>query len=144
MGKARAAAKKHKNALIIAADTLVAYNGEVLGKPHTADAAKLMLKKLSGKKHQIFTGLAILDSRGKKKYSACDKTVVRFKKLGKRDIELYVASGEPLDRAGAYAIQGLGYNLIEKLEGDLSTAIGLPMSLIYNGLKLFGVRFDII
>ncbi len=140
LGKARSAALRHKNALIIAADTLVAYEGEVLGKPHTADTARRMLRKLSGKKHQILTGVAIVDARTGQVYSACDAAGIKFKKLTPARIAAYVASGEPLDRAGAYAIQGLGYNLIKRLEGDLTTAIGLPMSLVYNGLKNFGVK----
>lgn len=140
LGKAKAAAKKHKSSLIIAADTVVSLNGKILGKPHTPQKAVYLLKALSNKVHYIFSGLAILDSATGQEYLASSKTKVYFKKLTDREIREYVASKEPLDRAGAYAIQGLGFGLIEKISGDLTNAIGLPMELVYNGLKKFGVK----
>jgi septum formation protein len=140
LGKAKALEKKYPEAIIIGADTLVSINGKVLGKPHTRIKAKQMLGILNGKSHQIVTGLAIFDAKNKRVFSGIDKVTVYFKNLTSVQIDEYVASGEPLDRAGAYALQGLGFNFIKRIDGDLTTAIGLPMSLVYNGLQKLGIK----
>ena len=119
---------------------------EALTKYLALGKAKALEKKypeaiiLNGKSHQIVTGLAIFDAKNKRVFSGIDKVTVYFKNLTSVQIDEYVASGEPLDRAGAYALQGLGFNFIKRIDGDLTTAIGLPMSLVYNGLQKLGIK----
>lgn len=138
--KAKAAAKKHLNAIIIAADTLVVYQDKILGKPKTLKHARGMLQLLNNKKHSVFTGFTILDTKNKKTVSKVVETKVYFRKLSKEEIENYIQSEKPLDKAGAYAIQGLGELLIKKIEGDYSNVVGLPMSELAQSLKHFSVH----
>ena len=139
--KAKAVAKKYKNAIIIAADTFIVFKGKLLGKPHTETEAKKMLKKLSGKSHSVITGFTIIDTRKKKIISKSVETKVYFKKLTQSEIDNYVKSKEPLDKAGAYAIQGLGAFLVEKIEGDYFNVIGLPLKTLAESLRNFNVKF---
>jgi septum formation protein len=120
-GKAQAVAQNHSDAIIIAADTLGVVRGRIIGKPHTAGEAVRMLKLLSGKSHLVITGLTVLDTRSGQKISRIVETRVYFKHLSNQEIEAYVAGEEPLDKAGAYAIQGLGAVLIEKIDGITTT-----------------------
>ena len=138
LGKAKAAAKKYRNAIIIGADTIVVHNGKAMGKPKSKAEAEKMLKSFSGKDQFIFSALAITD--GKKVFVALDKVKITFRKLSHPEIAAYINTGEPMDRAGSYALQDLGFNLVAALQGDLSTAMGMPMTLVYNGLKEFGVK----
>ncbi len=138
MGKAKAAAKKFPNAIIIAADTIVSFQGRALGKPKNAEEAIQTLRKLSGKTNEVYSGVCVIDTKTGKIVNVFDKVKVYFKKLSEIEIKNYVASKEPLDRAGSYAMQGLGFNLIKKIEGDITTVIGLPMTVVYNALKKFG------
>ncbi len=137
--KAAAIASKHENALIIAADTFIFLEGKVLGKPHNAKEAIRMLKALSGKAHTVITGFTIFDTRSGKTMSRSVETRVHFKRLRQKEIEDYVKSGEPLDKAGGYGIQGLGAALVEKIEGDFLNVVGLPLCALTKGLKEFGV-----
>lgn len=140
-GKAESVAKKYKNAIVIAADTIVAYKKEIFGKPHTAARARQMLKKLSGKTHSILTGFTIIDTGRKKKISRVVETIVTFKKLSASDIESYIATGEPLNRGGSYAIQGRAAAFIKKIEGDYFNIVGLPVFEVCATLqKEFGIR----
>ncbi|MEK7181359.1 MAG: nucleoside triphosphate pyrophosphatase [Patescibacteria group bacterium] len=139
-GKAEVVAKRHKNAIIIAADTIVVLGKEVMGKPHSAKGAKEMLKKLSGKSHSIITGFTIINAKTGKIISQSIETKVHMKKLSPQIIATYVNSKEPLDKAGAYAIQGLGSILIDKIEGDYSNIVGLPLAPLVVALKKFGVK----
>ena len=136
-GKAEAVARTRKNALVIAADTFIVLEGKLLGKPHTEARAKEMLKQLSGKVHLVITGFTIIDSEIGKSVSEAVQTKVFFKKLTAEDITRYVRSGEPLDKAGAYAIQGLGFALVEKIEGDYSNVVGFPVERVMTALKGF-------
>lgn len=138
--KVKTAAKKHLNAIIIAADTLVVYQDKILGKPKTLKHARRMLQLLNNKKHSVFTGFTILDTKNKKTISKVVETKVYFRKLSEEEIENYVHSEKPLDKAGAYAIQGLGELLIKKIEGDYSNIVGLPVSELAQNLKHFGVH----
>lgn len=138
--KAKAAAKKHLNAIIIAADTLVVYQDKILGKPKTIKHAYRMLQLLNNKKHSVFTGFTILDTKNKKTISKVVETKVYFRKLSEKEIENYIQSENPLDKAGAYAIQNLGELLIKKIEGNYSNIVGLPMSELAQSLKHFGVH----
>jgi septum formation protein len=138
--KAEAVAHKYKDALIIAADTFIVFKDKLLGKPHTDKEALKMLKMLNGKAHSVVTGFTVLDTAGNKKLSRSAETKVYFKKLGKDEINAYVRSGEPLDKAGAYAIQGLGAVFVEKIDGDFFNVMGLPLCALTEGLKKFGVH----
>ena len=138
-GKAKAVVEKYPDAIIIAADTFVVFQDSVLGKPHTPHNARIMLRMLSGNAHSVITGFTILEGPEGRRYSDTTQTNVYFKKLTDTEIDAYVASGEPLDKAGAYAIQGLGGELIEKIEGDYLSMVGLPVPAVMEVLKKFGV-----
>lgn len=117
-----------KDALIIAADTVVSVDGKILGKPRDKEDAFNMLSSLSGRCHSVFTGLCVM--RAKDAFSVCKsvETKVYFKKLTDEKIKAYVNTGEPMDKAGAYGIQGLGALLTEKIDGDYFNVVGLPAS----------------
>lgn len=138
-GKALAVAKKHQSGIVIGADTFVVFGNQLLGKPKSALEAKKMLEKLSGKRVDILTGLTIIDVASGKRVNTTDITKVYLKKLSKREINNYIASGEPLDKAGAFAIQGLGAVIIKKIEGDFMGAMGLPLFIVAKELKKLGV-----
>lgn len=140
LGKADAVAKKHKDGIVIGADTFVAFNNHLLGKPKSKAEAKLMLQKLSGKRVDILTGLTIIDIRSGKKVSVTDIVKVFIRKLSESEIDNYIASGEPMDKAGAFAIQELGAVIIKKIEGDFQSAMGLPLFILAKELKKFGIE----
>src|SRR3990170_7249114 len=138
--KARLVARNHRNALVIAADTFIVFEGKILGKPHTETEAKRMLGTLNGNSHSVITGFAIIDTESNKALSKSVETKVYLRRLTKEEIDAYVKSKEPLDKAGAYAIQGLGSVIVEKIEGDYFNVIGLPLSALTESLKEFGVH----
>ncbi len=138
--KARAVAGKYRNALIIAADTFIVFRKKLLGKPHTSAEARKMLILLNGKAHSVITGYAVLDTLTGKKITRSVETRVWFKKMNEQEINAYVATKEPLDKAGAYAIQGKGAVLIKKIEGDYLNVVGLPLFDLSNSLKKFGIK----
>lgn len=111
---------------VIGADTVVAIDGEILGKPANKDDAALMLRKLSGKTHSVFTGVTVIKDEKTKSFFV--ETKVKFFELSDSEIEKYVKTGEPLDKAGAYGIQGYGCLLVEKIDGDYFNVVGLPVS----------------
>lgn len=131
--KAQAVASRHSGAMILAADTLV-FGDEVLGKPHSAEEARRMLARLSGRWHSVYTGVTMIDTRSGKTLSRADVTRVHFVALTAQDIDAYVATGEPLDKAGAYGIQGRGGMFIDRIEGSYSNVVGLPMALVRSML----------
>lgn len=139
-GKAEAVAKKHKNHIIIAADTFVALKYELLGKPHTEIEAEKMLRKISGKVVSIITGYTVIDSLTNKKISKAVEAKVYIKKLTDEEIANYIKTKEPLDKAGAFAVQGIGSVIIKKIEGDFFGIVGLPLYDLAESLKKFGVR----
>ncbi len=136
--KARAAAadaSPHRE-IVLAADTIVALDGELLGKPRDPADARRMLERLSGREHQVLTGVAVVAPgfRG----ADVELTRVWFAELSPAEIEWYVAGGEPLDKAGAYAVQGLGALFVERLDGNYSNVVGLPLPLTYRLLAEAG------
>lgn len=138
MLKAAAAAKAavtRKEAIIIAADTIVTIDGEILGKPRDETDAFNMLKRLSGRGHEVYTGYCLL--REKDAFTVCGsvKTQVFFKMLDDDMIWRYIATGEPMDKAGAYGIQGRGALLTEKIDGDYFNVVGLPISAVSDTLR---------
>jgi len=140
IGKARAAGEDHPNALIIAADTFVVIGDRILGKPHTDSEAREMLRALNGQAHSVITGFTILDTETGKVLSRSVETRVHMRKLTLKEIDSYIKSKEPLDKAGGYAIQGLGAVLVERIEGDYSNVVGLPLSALAESLREFGVK----
>ncbi|AZR73289.1 septum formation inhibitor Maf [Anoxybacter fermentans] len=115
------------NGLVIGADTIVVDGQTVLGKPGSKKEAFQMLKSLSGRKHQVMTGVAVVDSENNNEWVDVEITQVYFRDLSDAEIERYVASGEPMDKAGAYAIQGKGALFVEKIEGCFFNVVGLPL-----------------
>jgi septum formation protein len=140
MGKAMDVAKNNKDAIIIDADSFGILDGQFLGKPHTSKKAKNMLQKLSGEKHEFITGIAIIDTKNKKTITDHEITQVYFKEISEKEIDLYVRTKEPLDKAGSYSIQGRGSFFIEKIEGNYSNAVGLPINKLYKHLLSFDVN----
>lgn len=137
--KAKAVAVRYGDALIIAADTFIVFKDKLLGKPHTGPEALKMLTMLNGREHSVITGFTVMDTGSGKKLSRSVETRVRFRKLTAGEIGAYVKTGEPLDKAGAYAIQGLGAMIVKKIEGDYLNVVGLPLSALIEALKKFGV-----
>lgn len=127
-----------KNGIIIAADTIVVCNDKILGKPDSEADAKKMLKMLSGKVHKVYTGLVVFDTTADKLYKSFEVTSVKFRKLSTKEIEFYVNSGSPMDKAGAYGIQDdFGSTFVEKINGDYFNVVGLPVFKLYNALTHF-------
>lgn len=123
--------------IILGADTVVALEGVILGKPKDAEDAKRMLRMLSGRSHEVFTGVTLL--RGEERLSFHEKTEVSVDELTEEEIAKYVASGEPLDKAGAYGIQGLFGKHICGITGDYNNVVGLPVHRVYTALKQLGI-----
>ena len=137
--KAQAVAKRYEDAVIIAADTLIVLEDGIMGKPHTEAEAKEILAALNGRPHSVITGFTLLDTKENKRLSKSVETTVYVKRLSPAEIDAYVGTGEPLDKAGAYGIQGLGAVIVERIEGDYFNVIGLPLCALAEGLKSFGV-----
>ena len=137
--KARSVSQNHHDALIIAADTFIVFRDKLLGKPHTDKEAVRMLVMLNGKSHAVITGYTVLDTKTGKYISRSVETTVWFKKLSPAGIRAYVKTKEPLDKAGAYAIQGLGSLMVKKIQGDYFNVIGLPLASLTDTLKKFGI-----
>ena len=135
--KAAEIAADHPDALIIAADTVVAVDGTVLGKPHDRDDSVRMLQTLSGREHTVYSGLTVCwQGRSVTQHEA---TAVRFRPLTQDDIHHYVSTGEPMDKAGSYGIQGYGCTLVEGISGDYYNVVGLPVCRLSQILSGFGV-----
>ena len=125
--------KDYKFATVLGADTIVVLGREILGKPKDKEEAIEMLRKLSGKWHRVITGVSVISPKGR--YTFHDTAWVKFRAMSLKDIEEYVETGEPMDKAGAYAIQGIGARFVERIRGDFYTVMGLPASKTYEVLK---------
>lgn len=136
--KAEAAADAVKMpAVVLGADTIVVLGDEILGKPADEDDAARMLKKLSGRAHDVYTGYCLIDTETKKRHIAYVKTEVVFCPMTEAEIAQYIQTGEPMDKAGAYGIQGYGAKFIRAIHGDYYCVMGFPVSEIYRALQLF-------
>ena len=135
--KAGAVAEQNPESVVIGADTVVVLDGKILGKPKSEENAIELLTMLSGKTHTVYTGVALI--KGEKVKTFCEATQVEFYDLTKEEIEAYVATKEPMDKAGAYGIQGKGCVLIRKINGDYFNVVGLPVSAVYRELRDFDV-----
>ncbi len=132
------AARCGEDALVIGADTIVWHEGRPYGKPRSEDEALRMLRALSGRTHRVYTGVAIA-YRGEL-HTACEESAVSFRALEAEEIRRYVATGEPMDKAGAYAAQGKGALLVERIEGDFFNVMGLPLCRLGLMLRKLGVE----
>lgn len=142
--KAAAVAARHPDSVILAADTLV-FADEALGKPHTPERAKEMLTALAGNWHNVYTGITLINTNSGRVLRNVDRTRVHMTSMTEQEMDAYIATGEPLDKAGAYAIQGQGGMFIDRIDGSYSNVVGLPMTMLrtmllqLNGMTERGV-----
>lgn len=134
--KAEAISSKQEDAFVIGADTIVVFENEILGKPESSEEARQVLKKLSGNTHSVYTGVSIHYKREKEIFY--EKTLVTFWELTNEEIEGYLHSGEPFDKAGSYGIQGIGAAFVRKIDGDYFSVVGLPVAKVYRQLRRMG------
>ncbi len=139
LDKARAVAARVGEGVVLGADTIVVIDGQALGKPAGPDEARAMLRRLRGREHEVITGVAVVDARTGRSEATAVVSRVRMAEYGEAEIEAYLATEEPLDKAGAYAIQGRGGALVAGLEGSFSNVVGLPLEETARVLAAFGV-----
>jgi nucleoside triphosphate pyrophosphatase len=126
--------------VMIAADTVVDLDGQPFGKPADPAHARAMLRALSGREHLVHTAFEVVDGTTGDRLARCSTTRVRFAPLGSDEIDAYVATGEPLDKAGAYGVQGRGAALVDSIDGDYHTVMGFPLGLFVRSLSRLGLR----
>lgn len=136
--KAQAAARQFPDSIVLGADTTVLLGNQILGKPRTPEHAAEMLRLLSGKTHKVITGVALAEREHMESF--CTKTLVTFYPLSEAEIRQYVATGEPLDKAGSYGIQGYGALLAERIEGDYYGIVGLPIAPLARMLRTWNEK----
>ncbi len=139
LAKALDVSKNYPEHFVIGADTIVVLEDEIIGKPKDAEDARNILKRLSGKKHQVITGVVIVNSEPVKNAGVSE---VNIRRLNDDEITRYVETGEPMDKAGAYAIQGKGAGLVDSYSGSYSNIVGLPLDTVKTLLKQAGYRID--
>ena len=137
--KAGAVAQHHPGFWVLAADTIVTFEGQIFGKPANPDSARQMLTTLSGQTHQVLTAFILLDQAGNTTTAEVVTSQVTFKALSETEVAAYLATGEPFDKAGAYAIQGKGRDLIARVSGSRTNVIGLPMDEVTAALRTVGL-----
>lgn len=138
--KASAVASRLTEGIVLGADTIVVLDGQVLGKPvDEADACR-MLSSLQGREHTVYSGVALIDAETGRREVSHSRTQVRIRPLTDAEIKAYIATKEPMDKAGSYAIQGIGATLVEGISGDYFTVVGLPLCLTASMLARFGVK----
>ena len=135
LDKARRVAAARRGAVVVGADTVVVVRGQRLGKPENREQARAMLMRLHGRQHEVWTGLAVV--RDGDQRTAAERTTVRMARLSERDLEEYVKSGESLDKAGGYGIQGLAGQFVKGIEGDYFNVVGLPLARLRSLLEEF-------
>lgn len=138
--KAAAVASETASGLVLGSDTIVVLDNQVLGKPQDEEDARVMLHSLSGREHTVYTGVALVDASTGRREVAHSSTKVRMRPLSDKEILAYIATKEPMDKAGAYAIQGIGATIIEGITGDYFTVVGLPLGLTASLLKRFDLK----
>jgi septum formation protein len=131
--------KLNPGPLVIGADTIVARDGSILGKPHNCSHAAEMLRALSGGWHEVITGLTVIDTSNGRYRTDYEKTRVKMRDISDKTIDSYIATGEPMDKAGGYGIQGMGALLVERIEGCYYNVVGLPLQRLGTVLEDFGV-----
>lgn len=144
--KAKACSKlpqaQGRDSIIVSADTLVCLENETLGKPENERIAFEYLRRLSGRSHEVKTAVFLLDIKSKKEVTHIETTSIFFKNLSDKEIWDYISTGEPMDKAGAYGIQGLGGKFVERYEGDFFNVVGLPLQALENLFKLNAWNFQ--
>lgn len=135
--KAREVARRHTQGIVIASDTLVSLDGVGLGKPRDEEDAARMLRALSGREHEVFTGVCVIDAATLREEARVARTGVTFRTLSPDDISEYVMTGEPMDKAGAYGIQGGAGKFVTKLDGTFENVMGFPVDVVAEMLKEF-------
>ncbi|MEO8072366.1 MAG: Maf family protein [Acidobacteriota bacterium] len=140
--KAEKVAENYKNALVLGADTIVVIDNKIIGKPKNLDDARRMLRMLSGNWHEVLTGIAIVkvSENENEMQTNLQKTQVKFAELSDAEIKFLVEKGEPLDKAGAYAVQAQAALFIEEIKGDYWNVVGLPINLVYQAINSFGQK----
>jgi len=135
--KALAVSRNRPQDCVLGADTIVVVGDKILGKPHDAADASRMLRLLSGRTHEVITGVCLVSpvAGGRRPATASETTLVTMNEISDVDISEYIATGEPMDKAGAYAIQGMASRWIPRIEGDYSNVVGLPVALVYRMLR---------
>ena len=136
--KGRAAAENFSDGVIIASDTLVSLGGVPLGKPADEADARRMLRELSGREHEVYTGVCIIDAATGHEETGLARSGVWFRELTDEEIDAYIATGEPADKAGAYAIQGIGGKFVDHFDGSYENIVGFPVDLVRDMLSRFG------
>lgn len=139
LGKACLVARHVGNGLVIGCDTVIVSGNTILGKPLSAENAKEILRSLSGKTHCVVSGLSLIDTGNNREWSGHAVTEVLFRKISDDEIDAYVATSEPLDKAGAYAIQEQGRKFVEAVKGSETNIIGLPVELLKEGLRCLSI-----
>ena len=143
LGKARSVARDNPNSIVIGSDTMILINAKKIGKPDGIADAQQILRSLSGKTHRIFTSVAIVDGSGGPGLRMVEEVSVKMRDYPEKEIEDYLSCNESLDKAGAYSIQGRGRALIESIDGDYLTAVGLPLKPIADYLKSRGISVSL-
>jgi septum formation protein len=141
LAQEKAAARAESGEWVLAADTVVVIDGDILGKPRDVAEARGMLRKLAGRRHTVFSGVALVDGSSQRSTHGVARTTVDIVTITDEDITWYVATGEPMDKAGAYAIQGLGALFVEGIEGNYTNVVGLPIPLTRSLFRELG--FDL-
>ena len=136
--KVQKVAEDYRDAIIIGADTVVVIDGEIIGKPTNEKDAKRILRKLKGRYHFVFSGVAVMETPEDKLLVSVVRSKVKMRDYSEEEIERYIATGEPMDKAGAYGIQGKGALLVEKIEGDYYNIVGLPLVRLNSLLNRLG------
>ena len=138
--KAEEVAARRPHDVVVGADTVVVIDGQILGKPRDDEDARRMLRRLSGRTHEVWTGLAVVHRASGRQARAAECTRVTFRQLDEQTLDRYVRTGEGLDKAGAYAVQGLGSLFVTRIEGCYFNVVGLPLARLAMMLEPFGVR----
>ncbi len=140
LAKARSVAGQLEDGVVLGADTVVVLEGKILGKPVDARDARSMLESLQGREHLVYTGVALVDASTGRESDGYEETRVRFRPLDRHQIDWYIQTGEPVDKAGAYGIQGFGSVLIEGVYGCYFNVVGLPLGRVVRMLTGFGIN----
>ncbi|MGV8081837.1 MAG: Maf family protein [Syntrophales bacterium] len=141
--KAETLARKNPDAWVLGADTIVVIDGDILGKPADREEAKAMLRKLSGREHTVYTGFSVLSGGGRLTVARSVSSTVLFKSLSEEEMNWYVRSDEPYDKAGGYAVQGMGAFFIQEIRGSYTNVMGLPLCEVIEILREAGaIRFS--
>jgi len=140
--KVLAVASRFPGDLVLGGDTIVFIDGTVLGKPKDENDARDMLRRISGRTHWVYTGVALYDPSSGAVLEDCDETAVTIREMDDQEIDWYVRTGEPMDKAGSYALQGIGGLFVTRVEGDFTGVVGLPLPKVYGLLRRAGVKVD--